>query len=274
MLTAKGQESDVVRGLAGGADDYIIKPFAPRELIARINVALIKAGKPARHDRRGRSSSLHRAWRRRYWEAQGDRRAGAGQFQEASQHGDRAASAGVLLAGRATTGARAHRAPGARASGTSRWPQAALRNLVVAAPAADADAPRRASGGAAGPGPRPPGARRAGPRPGRARARARAPKRLPKRRSSSASTSSMCLGDVAPGTVRRHLKDLRSSRPRGRASSAATPAPARPTPNSTSTLRSLRGAARRPSSYAATGRRRLARPARRRGTPRRHSASV
>jgi two-component system, OmpR family, alkaline phosphatase synthesis response regulator PhoP len=47
MLTAKGQESDVVRGLSGGADDYIVKPFAPRELIARINVALIKAGKPA-----------------------------------------------------------------------------------------------------------------------------------------------------------------------------------------------------------------------------------
>ena len=47
MLTAKGQESDVVRGLSGGADDYIIKPFSPRELIARINVALIKAGKPA-----------------------------------------------------------------------------------------------------------------------------------------------------------------------------------------------------------------------------------
>jgi two-component system alkaline phosphatase synthesis response regulator PhoP len=46
MLTAKGQEADVVRGLSGGADDYIIKPFAPRELIARINVALIKAGKP------------------------------------------------------------------------------------------------------------------------------------------------------------------------------------------------------------------------------------
>jgi two-component system, OmpR family, alkaline phosphatase synthesis response regulator PhoP len=47
MLTAKGQESDVVRGLAGGADDYIVKPFAPRELVARINLALIKAGKPA-----------------------------------------------------------------------------------------------------------------------------------------------------------------------------------------------------------------------------------
>jgi two-component system alkaline phosphatase synthesis response regulator PhoP len=45
MLTAKGQDADVVTGLSGGADDYIIKPFAPRELIARINVALIKAGK-------------------------------------------------------------------------------------------------------------------------------------------------------------------------------------------------------------------------------------
>ena len=47
MLTAKGQEADVIRGLTGGADDYIVKPFAPRELIARINVALIKSGKPA-----------------------------------------------------------------------------------------------------------------------------------------------------------------------------------------------------------------------------------
>ena len=45
MLTAKGAESDVIMGLSGGADDYIVKPFAPRELIARVNVALVKAGK-------------------------------------------------------------------------------------------------------------------------------------------------------------------------------------------------------------------------------------
>ena len=45
MLTAKGQEDDVLQGLSGGADDYIIKPFAPRELVARVNFALLKAGK-------------------------------------------------------------------------------------------------------------------------------------------------------------------------------------------------------------------------------------
>ncbi|MDO8632602.1 MAG: response regulator transcription factor [Phycisphaerales bacterium] len=40
MLTAKGQEIDIVRGLEVGADDYITKPFAVRELLARIKAAL------------------------------------------------------------------------------------------------------------------------------------------------------------------------------------------------------------------------------------------
>lgn len=40
MVTAKGEESDIVTGLELGADDYVIKPFRPKELIARIRNAL------------------------------------------------------------------------------------------------------------------------------------------------------------------------------------------------------------------------------------------
>ncbi len=44
MLTAKGQEIDIVRGLEAGADDYITKPFAIRELLARVKAALRRTG--------------------------------------------------------------------------------------------------------------------------------------------------------------------------------------------------------------------------------------
>src|ERR1700676_4168327 len=40
MLTARAEEGDKVSGLEGGADDYVTKPFSPRELIARINAVL------------------------------------------------------------------------------------------------------------------------------------------------------------------------------------------------------------------------------------------
>ena len=40
MLTARGDENDRVRGLDCGADDYVVKPFSPRELMARIKAVL------------------------------------------------------------------------------------------------------------------------------------------------------------------------------------------------------------------------------------------
>ncbi|HPF13053.1 MAG: response regulator transcription factor [Planctomycetes bacterium] len=49
MVTAKAEESDVVSGLEMGADDYLSKPFSPRELLARVRAVL----------RRGQSSSEH-----------------------------------------------------------------------------------------------------------------------------------------------------------------------------------------------------------------------
>lgn len=45
FLTASGDEASVVTGLNLGADDYIIKPFRPRELVARIQAALRKSGR-------------------------------------------------------------------------------------------------------------------------------------------------------------------------------------------------------------------------------------
>jgi two-component system phosphate regulon response regulator PhoB len=43
MLTARADEPDKVSGLEGGADDYVTKPFSPRELVARINAVLRRA---------------------------------------------------------------------------------------------------------------------------------------------------------------------------------------------------------------------------------------
>ncbi len=46
MITARGEESDRVRGLETGADDYVTKPFSPRELVARVS-AVLRRVRPA-----------------------------------------------------------------------------------------------------------------------------------------------------------------------------------------------------------------------------------
>ncbi|MCW2973039.1 MAG: phoB [Thermoleophilia bacterium] len=45
MLTAKGDESDIVLGLGVGADDYVVKPFSPKELVARVR-AILRRNEP------------------------------------------------------------------------------------------------------------------------------------------------------------------------------------------------------------------------------------
>ncbi|HLY45800.1 MAG TPA: phosphate regulon transcriptional regulator PhoB [Stellaceae bacterium] len=46
MLTAKGEEGDRIRGLDSGADDYVVKPFSPSELVARLR-AVIRRAQPS-----------------------------------------------------------------------------------------------------------------------------------------------------------------------------------------------------------------------------------
>jgi two-component system, OmpR family, response regulator ResD len=52
MLTARGEEADRIVGLELGADDYVTKPFSPRELAARVRTVLRRASAPASEDER------------------------------------------------------------------------------------------------------------------------------------------------------------------------------------------------------------------------------
>jgi two-component system phosphate regulon response regulator PhoB len=47
MLTARGEEGDKIQGLDSGADDYMVKPFSPAELVARVR-AVLRRSKPER----------------------------------------------------------------------------------------------------------------------------------------------------------------------------------------------------------------------------------
>ena len=115
MLTAKGDEVDRVVGLEIGADDYIVKPFSPKELLARVRAVLRRSRAPADGDaaRGGR----HRPRRRH---PSGDRRRAAA----------RAHPQGVRSPPRAPRGARARplaRASSWIASGAMRGPTRSSR---------------------------------------------------------------------------------------------------------------------------------------------------
>jgi len=47
LLTAKGDETDRIQGLAKGADDYVVKPFSPQELVLRVAAVLRRLGAPS-----------------------------------------------------------------------------------------------------------------------------------------------------------------------------------------------------------------------------------
>ena len=47
MLTARGEETDKLRSFDSGVDDYVTKPFSPRELLARVKALLRRSGEPA-----------------------------------------------------------------------------------------------------------------------------------------------------------------------------------------------------------------------------------
>jgi DNA-binding response OmpR family regulator len=53
LLTARGEETDRIVGLELGADDYVVKPFSPRELAVRARNLLKRTGSTPSRDRRG-----------------------------------------------------------------------------------------------------------------------------------------------------------------------------------------------------------------------------
>jgi DNA-binding response OmpR family regulator len=61
MLTARSTEDDLLVGLETGADDYLTKPYSPRELVARVRTLLRRAGRPAPAEERAAERSVLRA---------------------------------------------------------------------------------------------------------------------------------------------------------------------------------------------------------------------
>ena len=59
MLTARGDEDDRIQGLDIGADDYIVKPFSPRELVSRVRAILRRVGGQAEGQQTGEAESAN-----------------------------------------------------------------------------------------------------------------------------------------------------------------------------------------------------------------------
>ena len=74
VLSAVGDESEKIRALNAGADDYVTKPFAPGELVARLNATLRRGGPAARSRRRWSAWTAWRwTWPRRMVRRDGER---------------------------------------------------------------------------------------------------------------------------------------------------------------------------------------------------------
>src|ERR1700719_4263626 len=57
MLTARGDEDDRIAGLELGADDYLVKPFSPRELVSRVRAILRRVGNQETDEKRNAASA-------------------------------------------------------------------------------------------------------------------------------------------------------------------------------------------------------------------------
>ncbi len=103
ILTARGSEDDRVRGLRGGADDYVVKPFSARELLARVEAVLRRTpDRPARVVRLSAADTTVDCGRREVCYGDGKRVAlsemEASILQRLAAHAGRAVSREELLA--------------------------------------------------------------------------------------------------------------------------------------------------------------------------------